>query len=87
LVAAHREFVRGATHDPLLRFETLADVIRAWEQISARTMAWRSTQDCDELLQQDLRMLVGPAYARLWARFGSPLRAAIPRAQVRKRPT
>lgn len=86
LLAAHREFIRGATQDPLLQFDTLPDAIRTWERISARTAAWRGAQDPEELLHQDLRMLAGEHYPVFWERLGPQLRAEIPRARVRSRP-
>jgi hypothetical protein len=83
LLAAHRAFVTGATREPLLRIETIDDAIRIWVDMRHREIAWRAEQEPDELLERDLRLLLGRAYVRLGSRLSRKVRARIPKARVR----
>jgi len=86
LLAAHQEWIRGATREPFLSFATLADAVRAWEEVRDRKAAWRGAQEPEHLMKEDLRVWVGQHMEAAWERFGDELRAELPEARLRSRP-
>lgn len=69
MLAAHRRFALGRTG--LSKFETLDDVIAAYKRSSEALRAWRREQSPYDLLQFDLRLMLGSQYARVgptWTR-------------------
>jgi hypothetical protein len=86
LLAAHREFLRTSMSAPR-RFESVEEVMSTWHDAHERMLAWRAAQPQDELLERDLRMLLGPAgYARFGTKWARKLRAPIPRATIHQPP-
>jgi hypothetical protein len=83
ILDAHRELISSNGHEPLRRFQTLADALDAWHVAEARRTAWREAQDVDELFQKDLQLLLGPKAKSVLERFGPVLRAELPQAKTR----
>jgi len=76
-----------AAHPPMPTARVITsvdDVLARLAEVRTRTQAWRAAQPPDELLDADLRALLGKAYAngaKLWA---ARLRAKIPQATARR---
>jgi len=66
------------------RIATCADVVAQLERTSARTLAWRAAQPPDELLDADLRAILGEHYPRLGKAWAARMRGELPRATARR---
>lgn len=80
VVAAHRKL---AGDQPLLRIESLDDLLAHLVANHDKIVAWRASVAPDELLDLDLKCVLGDAYPRagkIWAR---KLRDKLPEARLR----
>ena len=78
LVAAHQPM-------PGARVVTsLDDVLARLAEVRTRTQAWRAAQPPDELLDADLRALLGKAYENGAKRWAARLRDKLPQATARR---
>lgn len=76
-----------AAHEPMpgaREVATLADAMARLVEVRERTQAWRATQAPDELLDADLRALLGPRYANGAKRWAARLRDKLPQATARR---
>ena len=83
LVAEHRAFVgdNATLHSIATPVELIAELLR----MRSRIVEWRNAQPPDELLDADLRNVLGDVYERsgkIWARR---LRDRLPEATLRRR--
>jgi len=78
--AAHRRLAGDAPG--LVAVSALAEATRELEQLRARTIAWRRTQEPGLLLDLDLRAILGRHYAPLGERLARRLANPLPRARV-----
>ena len=78
----HRKFARA---EGLIRIATRDDLVRVLVADRALTIAWRDAQPPDQLLEADLRELLGTQFERQGPRLMRRLRADLPRARVHRR--
>lgn len=62
---------------------TIDDVVARLVELRERTVAWRAAQPPDELLEADLRALLGKAYDRGGKLWAEKLRDKLPEARLR----
>jgi hypothetical protein len=79
-IAHHRARLGAA--GGLVAVHALDEATRELEQLRARTVAWRQTQEPDALLDRDLRAILGRHYATLGPRLARRLANPLPRARV-----
>ncbi|HEY1554964.1 MAG TPA: hypothetical protein VGF94_09035 [Kofleriaceae bacterium] len=79
-LAHHRARVGSAAG--LVAVHALDEATRELEQLRARTVAWRQTQDPASLLDRDLRAILGRHYPQLGERLARRLANPLPRARV-----
>jgi hypothetical protein len=80
LVASHRAFAQGPGE--LARVTSLADAFRELQQMHDDNRAWRDRQPPAELLDHDLRAILGRHYVHLGARLAKRLEPELPVARV-----
>jgi hypothetical protein len=80
LISAHRKLV-GDTPS-LVRVTTLDEAFAQSERMRARVVAWRERQPVGELLERDLRDILGKHYPRLGPRLAKRLQIDLPKARV-----
>jgi len=78
-LARHRSF---AGDGPWVRIDSLDDVIREMPRIRRLVIAWREAQPPVELLDADLRAILGKHYERLGAQLARRLAPELPRARA-----
>ncbi len=78
---AHNRFA-GVEEGEWIRVESLDDVIREMPRVRALTIAWREAQPPADLLDQDLRAILGKHYERLGPVLAKKLGPEIPRAKA-----
>jgi hypothetical protein len=85
LVRRHRAFAKldevGRTFD---RVTTAKDVLEQLASSRTRVAEWRAAQPPDELLDADLREILGEQYGKLGKIWARRLRDELPRATVRQ---
>lgn len=87
LVAKHRDLARpGDPDDSLIRVTSLDELIPVLLRFQTLVADWRAAQPPDELLDADLRGLLGVHYARLGERWKKRLAIRLPRARLRVKP-
>jgi hypothetical protein len=77
-LATHRERL---PHDPIV-VRSLDDALRAVRDVRARTIAWREAQPPSDLLDRDLRAILGRHYDRLGPIMARRLGVQIPVART-----
>lgn len=75
----HREF---ATDGPFRRVETLDEFVGELMRWRARAVAWRLAQNSDELLEWDLRGLLGRSYPWYARALRRNLKLRVPEARI-----
>jgi hypothetical protein len=80
LVAKHQAFARGS----LIRIQTRDDLLVQLNKSRADAIRWRSAQAPDELLDADLRVVLGDAYPRFGKVWMRRLRGRLPQATLRR---
>lgn len=86
LLAKHRDFTgRDADDASLLRCTTAAALCRLLTRNHDRAARWRAAQPSDDLLQADLRGILGDSYERAGAWWTERLTAPLPSARLRRR--
>lgn len=85
LVEEHEKFVaENAEAGELVRVETLDDVLVQFRIARLRTAKWRNQQDDAELLERDVKSLMGDTYTEHRAkRVARAMTPAPPKAQLR----
>lgn len=78
LVAAHEVMPAARA------VSSIEDAMARIDELRARTQAWRAAQPPDELLDADLRMLLGKAYTHGGKRWAARLRSKLPQATARR---
>ena len=78
-LAKHREL---AGEGDWIKIESLEDVIREMPRIRDKMIAWRDAQPPADLLDQDLRLILGKHYEQLGARLARKLGPQVPPAKV-----
>ncbi len=78
LVAAHQAMPEARA------VSSIDEAMARIDELRARTQAWRATQPPDELLDADLRMLLGKGYAHGGKRWAARLRSKLPQATARR---
>lgn len=78
-LAKHRELAGAGDW---IRIDSLDDVIREMPRMRDLMIAWRDAQPPADLLDQDLRLILGKHYAQLGARLAAKLGPRIPPAKA-----
>ncbi len=82
MFASHRSFVPAEL--AVASISSCERLVAEFVKSRQRTIAWRSTQPADDLLEADLRGLLGDDYLRSGAWFTRRFRASLPQAILRR---